>query len=58
MNQEEEALKREVEQKARAPEGRLTNMGYLTRDVDAQLDANGEPLPQGQAQKEPLINLD
>jgi phosphatidylinositol-bisphosphatase len=42
--QEEEALKREVEEKALAPEGRLQNMGYLTRDIDAKLDANGEPI--------------
>jgi len=37
-------LKREVEQKNLNPEGRMTNMGYLTRDVDAQLDENGEPI--------------
>jgi len=49
INQEEEALKREVEQKAMAPEGRLQNMGYLTRDVDAQLDANGLPLTESNA---------
>jgi len=42
-------LKREVEQKAMAPEGRLQNMGYLTRDVDAQLDANGLPLTESNA---------
>ena len=56
MNQEEEALKREVEQKARAPEGRLTNMGYLTRDTDVRLDADEESLPEGQSG--PLIKLD
>ena len=30
------------------PEGRMTNMGYLTRDIDAQLDENGEPLSNSQ----------
>jgi len=40
-------LKREVEQKQLAPEGRLQNMGYLTRDVDAALDGSGEPLSGG-----------
>jgi len=44
ITQEEEALKKEVEEKAMAPEGRLTNMAYLTRDVDAGLDENGKPI--------------
>jgi len=48
INEEEEALKREVEQKNMNPEGKFTSMGYLTRDVDAQLDANGEPLADSQ----------